>query len=90
MCVFYRIENNPPSNYVEPSTYRIVNTSQLEGLRGARKSISGSGDAAECQDCSGTVTGIKQENRLDPSSSVTLGCARCGHTIVKTQTIQGT
>ncbi|XP_029678804.1 E3 ubiquitin-protein ligase MIB2-like [Formica exsecta] len=82
------IENNPPSNYVEPSTYRIVNTSQLEGLRGARKSISGSGDAAECQDCSGTVTGIKQENRLDPSSSVTLGCARCGHTIVKTQTIQ--
>ncbi|KAL6431933.1 hypothetical protein ACFW04_007392 [Cataglyphis niger] len=85
-----QIENNPPSNYVEPSTYRIDNTSQLEELRGARKSVSGSGDAAECRDCSGIVTGTKQENRLDPSSSVTLGCARCGHTIVKTQMIQGT
>lgn len=63
--------------------------SQSEGLRNARKSISGSGDAAECRDCSGIVTGTKQENRLDPSSSVTLGCARCGHTVVKTQSIQG-
>lgn len=86
----YRIENNPSSNYVEPSTYRIDNMSQSEGLRGARKGIPGSGDAAECRDCSGIITSTKQENRLDPGSSVTVGCARCGHAVVKAQTIQGT
>jgi len=59
-----------------------------EGLRDARNNIS-SDDAAECRDCSG-ITDTKQENRIDPSSSITfVGCARCGHTVVKTQTIQG-
>ncbi|XP_070516518.1 E3 ubiquitin-protein ligase MIB2 isoform X3 [Cardiocondyla obscurior] len=85
------IENNPPSEYVEPSTYRINNISQPEGLQSPRKSIAGSGDATECRDCSGILGDAKQENRIDPSSSVTLvGCARCGHTVghIKTQTVQ--
>lgn len=86
----YRIEN-PPTGYVEPFTYRIDNMSQPEGLRGAKNNIPGSGDAAECQDCSGIITDRKQENRIDPNSSVTLvGCTRCGHTVVKTQAVQGT
>lgn len=91
--IFYlscRIENNPSTGYVEPPTYQINNISQSEGLRGVKKNIAGSGDAAECQDCSGIIANTKQENRIDPSSSVMfVGCARCGHTVVKTQTIQG-
>jgi len=83
----YRIEN-PSTGYVEPFTYRIDNMSQPEGLQSAKNNIPGSGDAAECRDCSGIVTDGKQENRIDPSSSV--GCTRCGHTVAKTQTIQGT
>lgn len=76
---------------MEPPTYRIACISQSEGLRGTKKSIPGSGDATECRDCSGLVADMKQENRLDPSDNVTLiGCAHCGHTVVKTQAIQGT
>ncbi|XP_018058447.1 PREDICTED: E3 ubiquitin-protein ligase MIB2 [Atta colombica] len=75
------IENNPSPGYVEPPAYRIDNISQSEGLHVAKKNITGSGDAAECRDCSGIIENTKQENRIDPSSSVTLvGCARCGHT----------
>ncbi|EFN80905.1 E3 ubiquitin-protein ligase MIB2 isoform X2 [Harpegnathos saltator] len=81
------IENNPPTGYIEPSTYRIDNMSPSEGLRDARKSIPGAGDDAECRDCSGIVSGTKQENRFD-SDSALVGCAHCGHTIVKKQTIQ--
>ncbi|XP_011869057.1 PREDICTED: E3 ubiquitin-protein ligase MIB2-like isoform X1 [Vollenhovia emeryi] len=83
------IENNPSTSYVEPPTYRIDNISQSEGLRGAKKNVAGSGDAAECRNSSGIIADAKQENRIDPSSSVTLvGCARRGHTVVKTQALQ--
>ncbi|XP_011696266.1 PREDICTED: E3 ubiquitin-protein ligase MIB2-like isoform X2 [Wasmannia auropunctata] len=78
------IENNPLTGYriVELPPYRINNISLSElGLRCAKKNIVGSCNTAECRDGLGIIAeNTNQENRFDPSSSVTqVNRIRCGY-----------